>query len=70
MLALLKPWRTANDLKCDNISWADALEQFVTNSPAIIQRILAGVQYYYDSKAACDTSSDNNEAEASSGPHP
>ena len=65
MLALLKPWRTANDLKKVNISWADALEQFVANSPAIIRRILAGVQYYYDSKAACDLSSDNHEPQTS-----
>ena len=63
MLALLKPWRTSNDLKNGNISWADALEQFVANSPPIIRRILAGVQYYYDSKAACDFSSENNESQ-------
>ena len=68
MLALLKPWRTSNDLKSVDISWADTLEQFITNSPPIIRRILAGVQYYYDSKAACKLSSNDKEPEASSGP--
>ena len=36
MLALLKPWRTAGDLKNDGESWADALEKFISSSPVII----------------------------------
>lgn len=65
MLALLKPWRTASDLK-DNESRSEMLDRFIVQSPTIIRRIVAGVQYFYDSKAASDSSADANRGEVAS----
>ena len=62
MLALLKPWRIAGDLKNDDESWAEALEKFIASSPVIMRRILAGIQYYYDSKAATESSAPDDDA--------
>ena len=36
MLTVLKPWRTASDLKSDGTSWSAMLEGYIANSPPII----------------------------------
>ena len=63
MLALLKPWRTASDLKSDGTSWSATLEGYIANSPPIIQQIVAGMQFYYDSKAASESSAEEESGE-------
>ena len=66
MLALLKPWRTATDLKTDSATWSETFEAFITNSPPIIRRIVAGIQYFYDSKSASESSPETDVAEGQS----
>ncbi|KIN94791.1 hypothetical protein M404DRAFT_98806, partial [Pisolithus tinctorius Marx 270] len=62
MLALLKPWRSAGDLKSSNEEWCDAFERMEASSEPRVTRVLAGLQYYYDSKTACESSSVVGEA--------
>ena len=54
MLALLKPWRTKHDIKTDDEMWANAFANFYNNATADQKRIIAGIQYYYESKTACN----------------
>ena len=61
MLALLKPWCHKQDLKTDSKTWAAAFSHFRENATWEQKRIIAGIQYYYKSKTACETSrSDQN----------
>jgi len=53
MLALLKPWRIKEDLKMDELSWPRTFETFKVNASVYDKRIIASIQYYYDSKSAC-----------------
>lgn len=57
ILALLQPWHCKQDLKANEQSWTAAFTSFVTNTTADHKRIIAGIQYYYESKTACDTAS-------------
>ncbi|KIN94128.1 hypothetical protein M404DRAFT_169106, partial [Pisolithus tinctorius Marx 270] len=61
MLALLKPWQSAVDLKSKNEEWCDAFECMEASSEPWVMRVLAGLQYYYDSKTACESSSQEGE---------
>ena len=55
MLALLKPWRGKEDLKNTGETWPTAFATFRDNASSTYKRIIAGIQYYYESKSACDT---------------
>ncbi|KIO12199.1 hypothetical protein M404DRAFT_95464, partial [Pisolithus tinctorius Marx 270] len=48
MLALLKPWRLAADLKGKDDRWRAAFERFNDSSTPWVARVLASSQYYYD----------------------
>ena len=60
MLALLKPWRTKQDLKTDDQSWATAFASFVQNGLIQQKCIIASILYYYESKMACDSTWEDN----------
>jgi len=55
ILALLKPWRRAHDLKKENEEWEETFARFENNASPEHKRIIAGIQYYYESKTACDS---------------
>lgn len=48
VLALLKPWCRMNDLKEPETSFEDALQEFLSDAPASVHRILDNIQYFYD----------------------
>ncbi|KIO04743.1 hypothetical protein M404DRAFT_52717, partial [Pisolithus tinctorius Marx 270] len=48
MLALLKPWRIAADLKGRDEEWSAAFEHMEASCTPWATRVLAGLQYYYD----------------------
>jgi hypothetical protein len=54
MLSLLKPWRHIQKLKDDDESWENAFNKFIKDAPPKVHNILAGIQYYYDCKAAAE----------------
>jgi len=56
MLALLKPWHNKEDLKRDNQSWPEVFKTFVQNASVDHKRIIAGINYYYEMKMACNPS--------------
>ena len=55
MLALLKPWHSKEDLKKAGETWPTAFATFWDNASSTHKCIIAGIQYYYKSKSACDT---------------
>ncbi|KIO09446.1 hypothetical protein M404DRAFT_21969 [Pisolithus tinctorius Marx 270] len=57
MLALLKLWQMGSDLKRSDEEWSDALERMKASNTPWVTHMLAGLQYYYDSKTACETAS-------------
>lgn len=50
MLAFLKPWRDLRDLKdaCD--TWKDAFDKYMQNATQRDRDVVAGCQYYYDTR--------------------
>ncbi|KAI5988485.1 hypothetical protein F5J12DRAFT_786847 [Pisolithus orientalis] len=57
MLALLKPWQIAADLKGKDKGWSAAFECMNSSNTPWVTCVLASLQYYYDSKTACKTAS-------------
>ena len=55
MLALLKPWHKKEHLKSDDEPWHVAFMSFKNNATTYQKRVIAGFQYYYKSKVACDS---------------
>jgi len=51
MLALLKPWRNLNELKNLETTWSEALNDLTTTGGPVIARILANIQFYYESRS-------------------
>ena len=67
MLAFLKPWRTLHDLKDNCENWKAAFEQYMQTANQRDRDVVAGCQYYYDSRDGSNSShvdgeggSDNN----------
>lgn len=50
MLALLKPWRDLRRLKADFSSWKLAFDTFMETANQRDRDVVAGCQYYYDSR--------------------
>ena len=50
MIALLKPWRTLEQLKAVDETWEQSFETFVHDASQRDKDVLAGFQYYYESK--------------------
>ncbi|KIN94228.1 hypothetical protein M404DRAFT_35282 [Pisolithus tinctorius Marx 270] len=57
MLALLKPWRIGASLKSSDEGWSEAFEHLEASNTPWETHVLAGLQYYYDSKTARKTAS-------------
>ena len=55
MLALLKPWRCCADLIGECGDWAMVFQMFISTAKAKEKRVLGGIDYYYDSKTACES---------------
>ena len=52
ILALLRPWRDLGELKDDGRSWKEAGLLFLETATQRQRDIIAGMQFYYDSKSA------------------
>ena len=52
MLALLKPWRDLHQLKLETEDWRTAFMNFIGNASQRDKDVVAGSQYYYESKNA------------------
>ncbi|KAM6491768.1 hypothetical protein JOM56_012808, partial [Amanita muscaria] len=53
MLALLKPWRTLQDLLADSATWAEALEGFLQLPTSLFaRRFIENAQFFYECKEA------------------
>ena len=50
MLALLKPWRDLRQLKEEGVSWESAFTGYMQNAPQRDKDVVAGCQYYYETK--------------------
>ena len=68
MLAFLKPWRTLHDLKDSCEDWKAAFERYMQMANQRDRDVVAGCQYYYDSRDGSNSSHvdregglDNNE---------
>jgi hypothetical protein len=56
MLAFLRPWRDLRFLKDESESWEDAFNAYMKNANQRDRDVIAGCQYYYDSRSAMKTS--------------
>jgi hypothetical protein len=61
MLALLRPWRHLSQLKDDDSTWEEEFTCFVATTGQRNRDVIAGAQYYYDSKNSAEK---EHEAEA------
>jgi hypothetical protein len=50
MMAMLRPWRHLQDLKLEDRTWKEEGLQFLATATEKERNIIAGMQYYYDSK--------------------
>lgn len=50
VLALLRPWRHLQDLKSEEKTWREEGESFLEAATSKDRHIIAGLQYYYDTK--------------------
>ena len=55
MLALLKPWRELEELKGDSETWESAFNIFMETATRCDRDVVAGCQYYYDSRNSART---------------
>jgi hypothetical protein len=58
VLALLRPWRDFEDLKEERRTWKEEGLMFLESATTVHRNVIAGMQYYYDSKSAAQ---DRNE---------
>jgi hypothetical protein len=52
LLAFLRPWRELGQLVTDNRSWKEEGLHFLETATSDQRDVIAGMQYYYDSKSA------------------
>lgn len=63
MLALLKPWRDLRHLKNDNESWKTAYDEYMQTAIQRDRDVVAGCQYYYDSRSAIENRDEDEEVD-------
>jgi hypothetical protein len=63
ILAFLKPWRNLTHLKNDSRTWKEEGLLFVEGATTSQRDVIAGMQYYYDSKHAAQRHGENTDAE-------
>jgi hypothetical protein len=63
MLALLKPWRNLGELKFNCESWEDTFTHFMETANQRDKDVVAGSQYYYESKSVARNRDYNEEKE-------
>ena len=64
MLLLLKPWRNATvDLKSPEETWSEAFSRFLSLVSKKSKNIIAGIQYFYESRAAADEEREKQDKE-------
>ena len=63
MLALLKPWRDLRHLKTEYESWESAFTMFIEHVTQRDKDVVAGSQYYYDSRNVSTNRNINEEKE-------
>jgi hypothetical protein len=51
MLALLKPWRKIQGLKDESELWEEAFDKFMASTTQRDKDVVAGCQYYYESRS-------------------
>jgi hypothetical protein len=51
MLAVLKPWRNLDELKSSCETWEEAFTNFMKTTNQRDKDVVAGAQYYYESKS-------------------
>lgn len=54
MLAFLKPWRDLYHLKRDDETWESAFESYMTIASQREKDVVAGCQYYYDTRSVVE----------------
>ena len=54
MLSFLKPWRNLKDLKRNDDSWEAAFEMYMGTTNQRDKDVVAGCQYYYDTRSAME----------------
>ena len=54
MLAFLKPWRDLYRLKRDDETWESAFESYMTIASQREKDVVAGCQYYYDTRSVVE----------------
>ena len=65
MLALLKPWRDLRALKDVDDDWKTTFDRFMENGKQRDKDVIAGCQYYYESKDVAANRAFDNEREES-----
>lgn len=63
ILAFLKPWRNLELLKDDDESWQSAFDGYMETANQRDRDVVAGCQYYYDSRTAIGKRGDDDEAQ-------
>jgi hypothetical protein len=51
MLSLLRPWRKIEELKDENDTWEEAFDKFMESTTQRDKDVVAGCQYYYESRS-------------------
>jgi hypothetical protein len=52
ILACLRPWRSLGELIGDSQTWKEEGLHFIATASTGVRDVIAGMQYYYDSKSA------------------
>jgi hypothetical protein len=63
MLALLKPWRNVQELKDEHQTWESAFYIYMQTASQRDRDVVAGSQYYYESKKVVVNSNENGEVD-------
>jgi hypothetical protein len=69
MLALLKPWKTLDELKINFHTWEDAFTNFMNTTNQRDKDVVAGCQYYYESNSIARNREYNVQKEFEKGEH-
>ena len=63
ILAFLRPWRNIGELKEENKTWKEEGLNFLETATAAQRDVIAGMQYYYDSKGAAQHRSEETDVD-------
>lgn len=67
MLAFLKPWRELDELKENSESWESAFNIFMETASQRDRDVIAGCQYYYDSRKTTENRDVEEEIDVNEG---